>query len=189
MTADKLRLRRVARALRPSLACAAPDAGERAAAHLPAQALRGIRAASLYLPMRFEIDPEPISRRLRAAGISILLPVVVERAAPLVFRMAEGPFVPDAAGLSAPAPEAAQRDPDLVILPLLAFDADGYRMGWGGGYYDRTLRDLRARRPVLAVGLAFEGQRVDRVPREAHDQRLDAVVTELGWRVFHDKDH
>lgn len=184
MTVAKVRLRREARVLRATLARAAPDAGERAAANVPASVIGGLSHASVYLPMRFELDPEPIARRLRTAGVGILLPVVVERSAPLVFRLEGGPLAPDAAGLPAPERGALERDPDLVILPLLAFDPDGYRLGWGGGYYDRTLRDLRARRPVLAVGLALEGQEVERVPREAHDQRLDAIVTEMGWREF-----
>lgn len=184
MTVGKARLRREARLLRPSLAHAAADAAEQAAANLPACIIGAKGWVSIYLPMRFELDPWPIARRLRAAGAGVLLPVVVERDAPLVFREEGGPLAPDAADLPAPAPGAAEHDPDLVILPLLAFDGDGYRLGWGGGYYDRTLRALRARRRVLAVGLAFEGQEVERVPREAHDQRLDAVVTEMGWREF-----
>ncbi|HEY2052085.1 MAG TPA: 5-formyltetrahydrofolate cyclo-ligase [Caulobacteraceae bacterium] len=184
MTLVKSRLRRAARILRASLADSAADAGERAAANLPASVMAGVSWVSIYLPMRFELDPGPIAQRLRAAGAGVLLPVVVERDGPLAFREAGGPLSPDAAALPAPAPGAAEHDPDLVILPLLAFDADGYRLGWGGGYYDRTLRDLRARRPVFAIGLAFEGQEVDHVPREAHDQRLNAVVTEMGWREF-----
>jgi 5-formyltetrahydrofolate cyclo-ligase len=180
----KSSLRRQARTFRAELARAAPDAGERAAANLPAAVVAGARNASIYLPMRFEIDPEPIARRLRAVGVGIFLPVVVERDGALAFRAEGGPLAPDAAGLPAPCPGAAERDPDLVILPLLAFDGDGYRLGWGGGYYDRTLLGLRARGRVLAVGLAFEGQKVEKVPREAHDQRLDAVVTELGWREY-----
>jgi 5-formyltetrahydrofolate cyclo-ligase len=184
MTVEKARLRREARLLRATLAGAAPDAAERAAANLPASLVGGVGWASIYLPMRFELDPWPLARRLRAAGARILLPVVVERDAPLLFREEGGPLAPDAADLPAPAPGGAENDPDLVILPLLAFDADGYRLGWGGGYYDRTLRELRARRRIVAVGLAFEGQEVEHVPREAHDQRLDAVVTEMGWREF-----
>lgn len=184
MSLTKSSLRRQARTFRAELARGAPDAGERAAAHLPDTVVAGARHASIYLPMKFEIDPEPIARRLRAAGARILLPVVVERDAPLVFRAEGGRLEPDSAGLPAPPPEAEQRDPDLVILPLLAFDSRGYRLGWGGGYYDRTLRALRSRGSVLAVGLAFAGQEVERVPRELHDQKLDAVVTERGWRQF-----
>jgi 5-formyltetrahydrofolate cyclo-ligase len=72
----------------------------------------------------------------------------------------------------------------VVIVPLLAFDARGYRLGYGGGFYDRTLETLRARRPTLAVGFAFAAQEVAEVPIEATDQRLDAVVTEEGVRLF-----
>ena len=75
-----------------------------------------------------------------------------------------------------------------MIVPLLAFDARGYRLGYGGGFYDRTLAGLRARGPVLAVGFAFAAQEVDEVPTDEFDQRLDAVVTETGVTVFKGKD-
>ena len=74
--------------------------------------------------------------------------------------------------------------PQVLIVPLLSFDARGYRLGYGGGFYDRTLEGLRARGPVLAVGFAFAAQEVDTVPTEPTDQRLDAVVSETGVRVF-----
>ena len=75
-------------------------------------------------------------------------------------------------------------EPDVLIVPLLAFDARGYRLGYGGGFYDRTLAGLRARHGVLAVGFAFAAQEVDVVPVDGFDQRLDAVVTEQGVRRF-----
>ncbi len=80
--------------------------------------------------------------------------------------------------------EGAWVEPQVLIVPLLAFDARGYRLGYGGGFYDRTLEGLRARRPVLAVGLAFAAQEVAAVPVEPTDQRLDAVVTETGVTEF-----
>jgi 5-formyltetrahydrofolate cyclo-ligase len=182
----KAHLRERARARRRELAAAAPDAGERAAAHLPAHVIAGARTAAVYLPMRFEVDPAPLARRLRAAGVTILLPAVVARDEALVFRVAphDGPLEPDAAGLPAPRAGAPAMDPDLIITPLLAFDSRGHRLGWGGGYYDRTLAALRARRPVLAVGLAFEGQRVDAVPHGPHDQKLDAILTQMGYSLI-----
>ena len=78
--------------------------------------------------------------------------------------------------------------PQLVIVPLLAFDSDGYRLGQGGGYYDRTLDALRRQGSVFAIGLAYAGQQVDRVPREAHDQPLDAIVSETGYHRVQTKD-
>ncbi len=104
---------------------------------------------------------------------------------PLKFRewtpgcaLVEGEF-----GALIPA-EGAWLDPVVLIVPLLAFDARGYRLGYGGGFYDRTLEALRARRPTLAVGFAFAAQEVAEVPIDATDQRLDAVVTETGLREF-----
>ena len=80
--------------------------------------------------------------------------------------------------------EGAWVEPEVLIVPLLAFDARGYRLGYGGGFYDRTLEALRARRPTLAVGFAFAAQEVAEVPTEPTDQRLDAIVTEEGMRPF-----
>ena len=70
--------------------------------------------------------------------------------------------------------------PDLLIIPMLAFDADGYRIGWGGGFYDRTLAKLRAKKEVIAIGAAFAAQQVDKIPRDHHDARLDWIATEKG---------
>jgi 5-formyltetrahydrofolate cyclo-ligase len=171
---------------RAALAAGAPDAGERAAALLPGSLLEGVTAASLYLPMRSEIDPGPLAWRLWAAGVRVLLPAVTQHGAPLEFReFGPGdPLTPDAAGLPAPPPGVAVLDPDLLFVPLLAFDAAGARLGWGGGYYDRTLAALRARRRPVAIGLAFAGQQVEAAPSEAHDQKLDAILTEIGYREF-----
>jgi 5-formyltetrahydrofolate cyclo-ligase len=80
--------------------------------------------------------------------------------------------------------EGAWVTPQVVIVPLLAFDARGFRLGYGGGFYDRTLQGLRAKGPVLAIGFAFEAQEVDAVPIDAFDQKLDLVVTEKGPRWF-----
>ncbi len=80
--------------------------------------------------------------------------------------------------------EGAWVEPEVLIVPMLAYDARGYRLGYGGGFYDRTLELLRARGPVLAVGFAFSAQEMDAVPTDAFDQRLDAVVTEKGVTVF-----
>lgn len=80
--------------------------------------------------------------------------------------------------------EGAWLEPEILIVPMLAFDARGYRLGYGGGFYDRTLEALRARRPTLAVGFAFDAQEMDEVPIESTDQRLDVMITESGVRVF-----
>ena len=134
-----------------------------------------------YRAMRSEIDPAPVLAALAAAGHPVCLPVVARRAAPLVFRA----WVPGAAlspgGFGSEVPvEGAELEPDLLIVPLVAFDAACNRLGYGGGFYDRTLAKLRAKRAVPALGLAYAAQRLERLPAEATDQRLDAVITEAG---------
>ncbi len=140
------------------------------------------RVLSGYMPMRTEIDPLPA---MAAHQGPVGVPVIIGKDQPLRFRewspgakMVEGSFkalVPE---------EGAWVEPEVLIVPLLSFDARGYRLGYGGGFYDRTLEGLRARRPVLAVGFAFAAQEVAEVPTEPTDQRLDAVVTENGVRLF-----
>ena len=134
-----------------------------------------------YWPVGGEIDPRPLLTELIALGASCALPVTTARDAPLRFRRwtPETVLVADALGVLAPPTTAAEIDPDLFLLPLLAFDRLGRRLGQGAGCYDRTLTDLRARsRPALAVGLAFSVQEMALVPAEAHDQPLDWVVTD-----------
>ncbi len=131
-----------------------------------------------YMPMRTEIDPLPAMAAHRGP---VCVPVVDGRGLPLRFRawtpgcaLVEGPF-------RAMVPEAGDwLTPQVLIVPLLAWDRAGYRLGYGGGFYDRTLEALRARRPTLAIGFAFAAQEVQAVPREATDQRLDMIVTEAG---------
>ena len=173
------------RALRRSRAQETPQAAERAAEHLPSDFPGRFAVVSGYRAMPGELDPWPLMQILAKAGAVLVLPVVVERDAPLIFRrfVAGQALVADAAGIAAPGAEAEALEPDLVLAPLLAFDACGGRMGQGGGFYDRTLQALRARRPVFTLGLAHAWQEVSRVPAEAHDQKLDAIVTEKGYRL------
>jgi 5-formyltetrahydrofolate cyclo-ligase len=142
--------------------------------------------AAGYHPIGGELDPWPTLRRLEAAGARIVLPVAESRHSPLVFRAyrAGDPLQTDAAKIAAPTADAEALTPDIVITPLLAFDRHGYRLGQGGGYYDRTLQALRAQGKVWAIGLAYAGQEIDVVPRDAHDQPLDAILTESGYHVF-----
>jgi 5-formyltetrahydrofolate cyclo-ligase len=139
------------------------------------------RVISLFAAIRTEIDPAPLAASLHAQGHVIALPVVVGPARPLIFRR----WAPDVAlirgAFGAPIPpEGPELTPDLVIAPLLAFDRACARLGYGGGYYDRTLAKLRATSPVPAAGLAYAAQEVPQVPREATDICLDAILTEAG---------
>lgn len=137
-------------------------------------------AISGYWPMEGEMDPRVLMAELAARGHALGLPVVQGRGKPLLFRAWRrgDALVPGSLGIPAPRPEAAPLVPGLLLVPLLAFDREGFRLGHGAGYYDMTLAGLRAAGPVLAVGIAYAGQEVARVPREAHDQPLDWVVTE-----------
>ena len=176
-------LRRAQRRRRRALAAAQPDAGARAALLLAEDALPAFRTFAASLPAGGEIDPGPLAARLMAHGGRRLLPRVMEDGA-MRFLDAppEGVLAPDAAGLPAPPADAPGLRPDLVIAPLLAFDRLGGRLGQGGGHYDRTLAGLRRTGPVFVLGLAYAGQEVDRLDLEPHDQKLDAVLTEAGYR-------
>ncbi len=184
--ADKDRLRRSLRTLRRELAVNRRAASERAAALAPLHLWPACATVAGYLARGSEIDPAPLLRRLAAGGARILAPVVTAFHAPLVFREVGEPetLAPDLAGLPAPPPTAPAFVPGLVIAPLLAFDRRGGRLGQGGGFYDRTLRILRRQGAVTAVGLAFAGQEVERVPIGPGDERLDAVLTERGYIEF-----
>ena len=179
--AEKSTLRSAALARRDRL-----PASERSAA-AEAVAARGLPVAlapgmvvSGFSPMRSEINPVPLMRRLADSGASFALPVVQGRGAPLVFRAwAFGePLVPGAWGIREPTAEAPTVAPDLLLVPLAAFDRRGFRLGYGGGYYDRTLTALRGLKSIVAVGLGFAAQEVARVPDLPYDARLDFVLTE-----------
>lgn len=116
------------------------------------------------------------------AGWTCGLPALVGRDRPMEFRRwhAGDTLVPGQLGTNQPAKEAPVVEPSVLLVPLLAFDRAGYRLGYGGGYYDRTLAALRAGREVVAFGVAFAGQEVDHVPHDETDQRLDWVITEQG---------
>jgi 5-formyltetrahydrofolate cyclo-ligase len=176
-------LRRAMRAKRRDLAVLHPDAADRAADHLPLEALPPFTVAAGYHALGAELSPWPVLRRLEAAGARIVLPVAAAPHAALVFRAfaEDQPLRPDAVRIPSPTEAAPALTPDLVIAPLIAFDASGYRLGQGGGYYDRTLAALRAAGRLFVIGLAYAGQQVERIPHDAHDQPLDAILTESGY--------
>lgn len=136
------------------------------------------RTLAGYWPMRGEPDPRPA---MAGHDGPLCLPVVPGRAVPLVFRRWQGePLVPGPFGTCHPSDSMPQVTPEVLIVPLLAFDARLHRLGYGGGYYDRTLEMLRAGGPVLAIGLAWDAQRVESVPADPLDQMLDLLVTDAG---------
>ncbi len=161
-----------------------PQAGERLAgdviAHAGALGLTAGVAVSVYWPMRQEMDVRPLLAELDRLGCRVGLPVVMGKGKPLVFRHWQPGMVlkSGAFGLSEPGPDAPEMTPRVVFAPLLAFDRRGNRIGWGAGFYDRTLAGLRAQGPVTAVGIAYAAQEVAQVPADAHDQPLDWVATE-----------
>ena len=183
---NKDALRRELRARRRELHAALPDGGERAAAAWAEGGAGPYSCAALYWPTGSEIDPRPLGLRLAAQGAALCLPTVTGPGEPLAFRrwLPGDELVSDTIGMLGPAPGSEALRPDLVVTPLLAFDGAGRRLGQGGGYYDRTLEQLRREGGVFVLGLAFAGQEVEKLPAEPHDQPLDAVLTEAGWRSF-----
>lgn len=128
-----------------------------------------------YWPMRGEADPRPA---MQAHPGAVCLPVVTGKAVPLVFRQWRGEaLVPGPFGTSHPSESSPELYPNILIVPLAAFDRRGNRIGYGGGYYDRTLELLRKRQETLAIGLAFASQELPKIPAEPFDQPLDMVVT------------
>ena len=154
------------------------DTGLGAARLLEVLELYAGKTISGYMPIRTEIDPRPAMSRMAETGF-VTVPVIVAAGQPLTFSkwtpdadMVEGPF-----GARIPA-EGTFLDPQVLVVPLVAFTRDGGRLGYGGGFYDRSLEGLRAIRPTLAIGFAFAAQEAETLPLEPTDQPLDLIVTE-----------
>jgi 5-formyltetrahydrofolate cyclo-ligase len=184
---EKRRLRAAARTARAAAAAADRAAGAPAAAALRDWLLGAVplspgRVVSAYWPLGEEIDPRPLMEALAARSLPLALPAIRGAGQPLDFRAwRPGDLLqPAGFGTREPLASAPPVEPGLLLVPLLAFDAAGYRLGYGGGFYDRSLALLRRAGDILAVGLAFAAQQVAAVPREATDQPLDLVVTERG---------
>jgi 5-formyltetrahydrofolate cyclo-ligase len=133
-----------------------------------------------FMPLKTEISPLPLMRRLADAGAQLALPVVDGRGKPLILRafafgeaLASGQW-----GIREPKADAPDVEPDILLVPLLAFDRRGHRIGYGAGYYDMTIAKLRAIKPVVAAGIAFAAQEIGEVPVTPRDARLDLVLTE-----------
>ncbi len=161
-------------------ALADPAAAAKAAEILFANILRPGDVVAVFWSIRDELDTTALRVGLIERGHRVALPVVVGRGQPLALRtwrpgdaMTTGPF-----GIREPLEGAAELVPTLIIVPFLAVDRRGYRLGYGGGYYDRTIAALPAAR---TVGWGYAGQVVETVPVDQYDRRVDAVVTEAGW--------
>jgi 5-formyltetrahydrofolate cyclo-ligase len=133
-----------------------------------------------FMPLKTEINPIPLMRKLAVLGAALALPVIQDRGKPLTMRgyafgdeLAAGQW-----GIREPKPEAPAVAPDIMLVPLLAFDRAGHRVGYGAGYYDMTIHALRARKPIVAIGIAFAAQEIAAVPATPRDARLDLVLTE-----------
>jgi 5-formyltetrahydrofolate cyclo-ligase len=177
----KAELRSAALERRDAMAPEARAAAAEAVAARPLPvALKPGAIVSAYSPIRSEINPVPLMRRFADAGASLALPAIAGRGKPLIMRAwAFGaPLVRGQWGIREPGPDAGEVHPDIMIVPLAAFDRRGHRIGYGAGYYDMTINALRAHKPVVAIGIAYALQEVSEVPTHDRDARLDLVLTE-----------
>jgi 5-formyltetrahydrofolate cyclo-ligase len=142
------------------------------------------QTVSGFLPIGDEIDPRPLMTALQAAGYAIALPVVQGRGKALTFRSYTPGDQLDVVqwGLQEPMSVAPTVDPDILLVPLLAFDNSGNRLGYGAGHYDRSIAGLKARKVIVTIGVAFDQQRIDAVPHFEYDEPLDWVLTPSGLR-------
>ena len=174
-------------------ALAARDAlsSERRAAAAEAIALRGLpfeitpgTVVAGYAPIRSEIDPVPLMRKL--AGVQLALPVIMAGDQPLKFRAwsPNDPLQRGRLGILEPSADAKEVIPEILLVPLAAFDRAGHRIGYGAGHYDRTLEQLRKMKAITAVGIAVAVQEVEAVPALLHDAALDYVLTETQMLDF-----
>jgi len=147
---------------------------------------RPARTIAGYVSIKDEADVMPLLRQLAGLGKDLVLPAVTAPGAPLEFRRwrPEDPLETGAFDTLHPSETAERAPPDLLLVPMLAYDETGGRLGYGGGYYDRTLAALRQAGPVIVAGIAYAAQKMDGLPRETHDQPLDWIVTEQGaWEI------
>jgi 5-formyltetrahydrofolate cyclo-ligase len=185
----KTRERRAAAVRRAKAFAGIPDAAPKLVAHfhksvhLPRGAV-----VSGYWPLPGELDIRPLIHQIHEAGHRIALPVVKAKDQPLLFRhwTPGTPLVQGSFKVMTPPEGVPELDPDVLLMPLLAFDKDGYRLGYGGGFYDRTLekrrREAHSGHPVLAIGIGFSAQETPSLPRGPFDQRLDWIATEAWAR-------
>ena len=177
----KAELRRTALAKRDALP--APDraaAADAIAARIFPVPIPSDAVVSGYSPMKSELNPVPLMRILANFGAQLALPVVQGRGKPLIMRgwTFGAPLASGVWGIREPTADAPEVFPDIMLVPLAAFDRAGQRIGYGAGYYDMTIARIRAMKPAIAIGLAFAAQEVESIPAEPHDAPLDLVLTE-----------
>jgi 5-formyltetrahydrofolate cyclo-ligase len=156
-----------------------------AARGLPFEITAGAVVAG-YSPIRSEIDPLPLMQKLAAQGARLALPAIAARGQSLIFR-AWSPndrLMLGALGIPEPSPAAAEVLPDIMLVPLAAFDQLGHRIGYGAGHFDFTFAHLRKMKPIVGVGLAFAAQEIEAIPALSHDVALDYVLTETKMFEF-----
>ncbi len=177
----KTDLRKAAFARRDALRAAERQAAAEAIAARPFPlSIAPGAIVSGFSPLTTELNPLPLMRKLAAAGAKLALPVVAGRGKPLIMRSyAFGqPLNEGVWGIREPKDDAPEVDPDILVVPLAAFDRRGNRIGYGAGYYDMTISRLRSLKAIVAVGIAYAAQEVAEVPTTARDARLDLVLTE-----------
>jgi 5-formyltetrahydrofolate cyclo-ligase len=180
-SSSKAELRAIALAKRDALSDEQRAVAAEAIARrgLPFEIASGM-IVSGYSPIRSEIDPAPLMRKLAEQGVKLALPAVLARGKSLAFRV----WSPDdrlmlgPLGILEPSPAAAEAVPDIMLVPLAAFDPLGHRIGYGAGHYDYTLAHLRKMKAIRAVGIGFSAQQIKAVPALPHDVALDYVLTE-----------
>jgi len=179
---DKSQLRVLARSRRASLA-GETDFAQRLAAHADLLPIIHGMIVGGYHAHRDEADPSLLLQAMVRVGAHIAFPRVTAKDAALDFHLVpDGEILsPGRYGIHEPLAHWPKVEPALLLVPLLAYDGQGSRLGYGGGYYDRT---LAAWPQVRAIGIAYHGQRMDTLPHEPHDRRLDAILTEQGLKEF-----
>jgi 5-formyltetrahydrofolate cyclo-ligase len=181
VSSQKSALRASVLALRDAMPAASRQAAAEtiAARGLPVEVKPGA-IVSGFMPMKTEINPLPLLRRLADAGALLALPCIDGRGKPLIMRAWKfgDEFKAGQWGIREPLPAAPEAAPDIVLVPLACFDRAGNRIGYGAGYYDMTLHALRARKSVIAIGIAFAAQEIPHVPATERDERLNFVLTE-----------
>lgn len=181
MSASKEELRTAALARRDAIP---PDVRKAAAEIIAGRPLpvapREGMIVSGFMPIRSEINPLPLMHRYLDAGARLALPAIASRSEPLHMRLWKpgDKFVAGQWGIREPAPDSPEVTPDVLLVPLAVFDRRGHRIGYGAGHYDRTIAAARAKKPVVAIGIAFAVQEAPEVPNLQHDEPLDLVLTE-----------